>query len=506
MRSPLAALLFVSFCSSCGPSAHEKRLQSARQAERNQQWVQAALEYGAACRMDPAQVSICQRAQDTRDYAVEFRSYQALAHCKAGALSLCLQTIAPVREFRTTKSEKIREVLASASETASAQCTLQNREEGAPGLLTQFACLQQWREPLWEDPGYQKGFIAHARESAQSLVDLAQRSAKYTGAQVAFLEAAQCIAPLSSAATRQKQFATDDFLRNASTELRIFVRTNSKTNLERSLCQELSSRLGRGLDCNANGAHALDLESTLLDNRPRWTTSRWQETKSKRYLAGTERVVNPEYDKARLEYEMADAHVRDAREEANDRGTVCSETEDSSDCSRHESALRTLEQREDELERARSRFHNEPQTIERDVYKDHQYTVTTHTWKAPFRVSVAVGDTVKSRTFSEAIHVVYTDVEHAGFSPANIQTDPFEPPGEDFFLRKALGWHKGYLEQLTRAEMDRRGREAVDTCQESSVQCWTTGRYWMGSEEFGLALAKNISHSEKFRCTHDLIR
>ncbi|MBL4635447.1 MAG: hypothetical protein JKY56_16420 [Kofleriaceae bacterium] len=483
---PVAALV------ACGPSKHQRLVSSAQKAEKNQQWVQAAIAYGKACSADPAQISICERAQVMRDYAVEIRSYRAQQYCHAGQLQACLQEIAPVRDFRTTVFPRIASVLASAGELAIRQCQPPGASPTLRLRLQGLACIQPWRAGLWDDPHYQQHYRTESRTVATGFLKLAVDE-RDPGARLSYSMAASCLAPVEIKASEAMSNAAQLFGQQSETQLRM-VRANSGVS-----CQSLVSGLGRGLGCNAGSAHALDVDVLSSGNQSRWQHTYVDRSHTKRYLSGTRQITNPEYDRSKLEYEMAEDRVQSGKDEVREREYRCRETDEAYDCSAHKTSVRELKSLESSLRAASDRYRNEDPTITEDVYSDYEYTIRSHRWAAPFGAQIRAGG---SSMVSPAMEVVYVDSEQSSFAPAGILSDPVDPPPLRYFQDHSNAWLKRQVQEQLVVEMGRRSEGVLAQCGDgAAVACWSTAHYWQGHNDFGLALLKYLSESDALRCT-----
>ena len=199
---------------------------------------------------------------------------------------------------------------------------------------------------------------------------------------------------------------------------------------------------------------------------------------------------------------LADQRFRDTERDTREREERCNQTQDDSDCNAYDSIKRTYDDRLDDLNRARIRFHNEPATITRDIYKDHVYVVRTHRWSAPFRAAISLGGSVAT---PEVTTVQYTDVEQTGFPEAGVQTDRFEPPAPNYFRDQSSHWLSQRMRQYIEDEMQRRANERAQTCSGDRLDCWATANYWLGTSELGLPLLIELAGKTPLSCTASVL-
>lgn len=492
----MPALLGIVACG--GPSRHETLVKNGRDAEAQEQWVQAAAIYQEACDAKPSDTATCTRAVQMREYAVDLRAYNAQRSCEAGRLEECLNTLAPVREFQTKNRSKVLAVLTQAAALSQKQClaTAQARQEIVPALA-ELRCLMGNRAPLWEVAAFRAHYGERSRAIAEQLLQRAALAKPDAlGTWLGYYEAAACLAPLTGAQQARHQQVQGLFLSHARTKVDLEYTTSGTTRPAPGTCLDLANKIGRGLRCDelqASAHPALDISAEVFSLQPRWQRTYEDHRETVRYKSGTETRANPAYERARVEYELADGRLRDAERVTRDREARCLETKDESDCNAFEAAEDTSDDRLRELNQARQSFHSEPATITEDVFKDHSYVVRDHRWAAPFRATLRVGAETAATEITE---VVYTDAEQPGFPEAGVREDRFQAPGDTYFRDESSRWLTSRIEARMLGELSRRAHTLVDTCQGDRVHCWALASYWLGITEFGLPLLQQISVDE----------
>ncbi len=498
-KAPLAApwILYLSLAVlACGgPSQHETLLKDGRQAESQERWEVAATLYQRACDLKPTDTASCRRAQEMRDYSVNLRSYQAKKLCEEGRLQECLSTISSVRDMKTLNHGKVVEVLELAALLSQKACLASDKERlSLVPALAELRCLVGNRAALWEAPTFRGHYEGRSRQIGGQLIERSKRAAQESfGTQLSFMQAAQCLVPLSPADLQSTARAQESFLAHAQTHFALQYTAGGGTSSAPGTCLDIVTKFGRGLRCDGSQSESnaqLPMTAEVFSLRARWKRSHQDRRESVRYKAGTETRANPNYEQTRVEYELADGRYRDAERVANDREARCRETREDIDCDAFESAEDTSEDRLRELNQARQRFHSEPSTITEDVYKDHSYVVRDHRWAAPFRASIKVGSSTANAEITE---IVYTDSEQPGFSEAGVRADSFEPPSENFFRDESGRWLISRIESQLLSEMNRRANEMVDTCKGDRINCWARASYWLGTSNLGLPLLQQLS-------------
>jgi hypothetical protein len=477
-----------------GPSRHDTLLKEGQKAEKQEQWVQAAAIYQEACTLKPDDTATCERAQEMRDFAVDLRTYEARKLCDAGRLQECLTTLAPVRALKSKNRAKLLEVVNLAGALATKQCLASDRgrQELLPALA-ELRCLMGSREPLWEGDAFRAHYAARSRSVASMLIRRgADAASDAYGSRLGFLQAAACLAPLSDQHNQEGRTAQQAFATRAQTHFDLQYTANGTTRPARGTCLEIANKVGRGLTCEAKATPQapLVIAAEVFSLQPRWKKTHQDRQEVVNYKAGTETLPNPDYERARVEYELADGRFREAERVTSDRESRCRETQAESDCDAFESAEDTSDDRERELNNARRRFHSEPATITRDIYKDHSYVVRTHRWVAPFRASIRVGS---ASADAEIADIIYTDSEQQGFAEAGVRADSFQPPSATYFRDESSRWLSERIEAQLLGELSRRARAKVDGCKGDIIDCWATASYWLGTTDLGLPLLQQLS-------------
>lgn len=493
-----------------GPSRHETLVKQGLAAEKQEQWVQAAAIYQKACTLKPNAAATCLRAQEMRDYAVDLRTYQARKLCDAGQLQECLAQLAPVRELQSKNQPKVLEVINLAAALSTKQCFADDQARRAlTPALAELRCLMGSREPLWASEAFRTHYGLRSRDIASLLLQRANNATQDAdGSRLSFLQAAECLAPLTPQELQQVQVAQGHFLSRSQTHLDLQYTANGTTRPARGTCMEIAAKIGRGLHCESGSAPPqapLRIAAEVFSLQPRWKRTHRDRRQVARYKAGTETLENPDYERAKIEYELADGRFREAERLARDREARCQDTKSESDCEAFESAQETSEDRQRELDDARHRFHKEPASITRDVFKDHAYVIRSHRWAAPFRASIRVGTATPAAEITE---IVYTDSEQPGSSEAGIRADAFEAPAENYFRDESSRWLSARIESQLIDELGRRARQEVERCSGDSVDCWATASFWLGITNFGLPLLEQISIDEQLpalQCTASLL-
>ncbi len=513
LSTVLALAVFAVGCG--GPSRHETLVKHAREAEKRRAWLEAAEMYEAACALKPGDQVTCQRAQAMRDYSIEIRTYRARQLCASGQLGPCIQEFHPLLSIPSDKQHLVQGIVQEAGALAMRQCKA--RDAALTSTLAELSCLQHWQAPLWRGENFRRHFADRSRGVAGQLALMADsQSADNVGARMSLLEAAHCVAPLSAEQNRTWTAAAAQFRSKLTTPLVLNYTANGVTRPAPGTCATIVKALGRGLTCDASAigsaSRNIDTHVEVFGVRPHWKHSHRETQHVAQYKAGTEQVVNPDYDKVRLEYELAETRHGDAERDMREQERRCNETESTSDCDSFDRLRREFDSRKRERDQARRRFTNEPSTITRDVYKDHPYITRHHEWTSPFRASVKLGDNEWS---PEVTNIVYLDTEQTGFSPAGIQSDPFEPPAQTYFRDQSSRWLTSRLQAHVGGEMRRRAQSLIEQCDGERMECWARARYWNGDEGFGLPLLRALANQgadaqkavkRELRCTASLLQ
>tara|TARA_R110002096_G_scaffold44526_5_gene120084 strand:+ start:14540 stop:15958 length:1419 start_codon:yes stop_codon:yes gene_type:complete len=471
--------------------------------------------YEEACSIKPGDTSSCQRAQAMRDYGIEIRTYRARQLCASGQLGPCIQEFQPLLAVPSDKQHLVQVVVDEAAALATSQCKAADASLG--NTLGELSCLQHWQAPLWRGTDFRSHFANRSRGVAGQLTLMADSQApQNVGARMSLLEAAHCVAPLSAEQNRIWTAAAGEFRSILSTSLHLKYTTNGTTRSAPGTCATITQGLGRSLTCDASAqgsaSRIIDAHAEVFGVSARWKKSHRDTQHVAQYKSGTEQVVNPDYDRRRLEYELAETRQADAEREMREEERRCNDSESSVDCDSYDRLRREYDSRRRERDHARNRFNQESPTITRDVYRDHHYVTRHHEWVSPFRASVKLG---ANEWAPEVTNIIYRDTEQTGFSPAGVQSDPFEPPPEDFFRNQSSQWLTARLQSHVESELTSRAQSLMQRCEGDRMECWARARYWNGDEGFGLPLIEALANREadaqkaakrELRCTANLLQ
>ena len=472
-------------------------MSQAKKAEKRQAWLEAAQMYEQACAIKPADTTSCQRAQAMRDYSIEIRTYRARQLCASGQLGPCIQEFQPLLAVPSDKQHLVQGIVDEAGVLAMEQC-----KADGPSLeanLRELGCLQYWQAPLWRGADFRSHFATKSRGTAGQLSLLSDsQSPSSVGARMSLLEAAHCIAPLNADQNRIWTAATAGFRSILATPLQLKYTSNGTTRPAPGTCATISGALKRGLTCDASAkgsaSQPLMAHAEVFGVSPNWTRSHRDTEHVAQYKSGTEQVQNPDYDRVRLEYELAETRQADAERDMRDQERRCNETESTADCDSFDSLRRDFDSRRRERDQARSRFNQEPATITRDVYKNHHYVTRHHEWTSPFRASIKLG---ANDWAPEVTSIVYRDTEQTGFAPAGVDSDPFVPPAQTYFRDRSSRWLTARLQSHIQQEMAQRAQALMQACDGEKMECWARARYWNGDEGFGLPLLQALARRKR---------
>ncbi len=487
-----------------GPSSRDQLVTQGRQAETQGNWLAAAQAYDSACQMDPNDSESCRRAQEMRDYAVELGSFNARKQCQAGQLVECVTTLRPIRRVKSRNQAKMLEVVAMASKMAISRCAAKGTS--MKDEVTEVGCLQQWQPDLWDNEAFRIRFAERSKHTSDELSKLSAKNAS-PGARVGYLSAAQCLAPLTNADAETLRASAQAFERQSLIPLKLAYTVNGNNKQAPGTCLEIAAALGGGLRCDIDGpSRPLQINAEVYTIMPRWQQTHQDDQKSARYLAGTRTVDNPDYEQARLEYQLAERRFSEIERVTEEREYRCNDSGSKYDCDQYNSTVSLFNQRQRELSTAKRRANNESPTHTEKVYRDHRYSVRSHRWEAPFRSSIRVGSEAAR---PEITQVVYTDVEQPGFAEAGIQADAFTPPGPTYYRDQGSRWLKSRLKAYVKAELAARSQKRIDHCDGDELGCWITAMYWRGQTNYGVWLLNGLTHKRAeltMRCSGSLLR
>lgn len=502
MRLKLIACLLLT---ACGPSHSQQLVAHGKQAEQQQDWIAAATAYDSACQVKPSDRATCARGDQMRDYAVDLYSFNAQKHCAAGRLGDCLATLKPIRSLKTSKASKISAVLSQAAQLASDRCSV--KDDSVKAAVTEVQCLQGWRTELWDSEAFRKHYASQATATSDLLVEISEgQLGTAAGARLGYLRAADCLSPLSPAAKNALSVAARAFDARSAIPLKLTYTVKGTSRPAPGTCHEIASAIGGGLRCDSAGFNnnpGIHATAEVYSVEPRWQRTHQDEQKSARYQSGTRTVENPDYQQARLEYELAEQRFAEIERTTNDSEQRCRRDGNDYDCDRYNGLVDTYNQRKRELSRARQQAQAEPATQTEDVYQEHLYSTRTHRWSAAFRASIRLGT---ESTQPEITEIVYSDIEQQGFAAAGITADRFEEPSPTYFRDQSGKWLIKRIKSRVRGELATRSMQLREGC-DDDLDCWITAERWSGNTQPGRwllnGLAKNKSADHGLRCVSD---
>jgi hypothetical protein len=310
---------------------------------------------------------------------------------------------------------------------------------------------------------------------------------------MSFLLAAQCVAPLPPAEAQALRAYQQRFSSATAVPLRLRYSVAGKTRQAPGTCQQIAREVGRNLHCDATrtgGAPAIELAAEVYSIEPRWQKNHQDEMKSVRYLSGQRTVDNPDYERARVEYELAERRFSEIEGPTLEAEARCRDSGLEADCNEYNSRVDLYNKRKSERDDAKFRFDNEPATRTEDVYQEHRYVTRTHKWISPFRASIQLGT---QPPHPEIAQIEYTDSEQQGFAKAGVEQDPFVEPGDTYYRDESSRWLISRLRAYVKLELDRRAELAGQSCEGDTMECWARAHLWGGTTDFGLAILRELA-------------
>jgi hypothetical protein len=506
--SILSALLVLLISSGCN-TAYREAMSRAEDAAIRGDFMTAAHAYRDACRASPDDEKACYRAPVFAQKATDQAIATARPACEAGDLDLCLPPLLATLDLMPGHPE-VASMLEAASRLHAERCSRWKAEGSLATAAAGLACLQS-RGAQLPVPSYQALLAERATQLASRLAGLAAtaQGPDSAGSAAVLWSAAQCLSPGGEAGVRADQ-ARQGFLARSAIPVAIRVdgriRPHIAPNLSR-LCESMAANLAPAARCvepaPVTGQPApleLRLDAIISDA----VTNVSEQVRSLRYLSGTRQVPNPDYGVALDRFHAAESEFesvesakaekdKECKKSKRTHGASCvgcPEPPKDPSCEEAEKLAEQLEDRTEELDKARKHLKRTPETLTEEVYEDFVYSVLTHRWAAPYRFTLQSNSPAVVPSGPLAGELQFEDQEHVGFSPAGLNPDPLViPTGNDFanaFIRNAAPsvFEAVQRDAMARGTARRAGCSALpEDWGTSWVQCWAEATLWENGRE-----------------------
>jgi hypothetical protein len=245
------------------------------------------------------------------------------------------------------------------------------------------------------------------------------------GASYAMLHTASCLQ--KSLGPDTDGIARETLIAAAATPIAVNVRDNGPTPLSSNitnLCAAVAQAMGARAQCGIRTDKVVSFDVTVSLGAT--TDAVAEELRVARYVAGTERVPNPDYAPAERELVRTRSSFEQIDREQRQNEAQCAAAPVAtkrSACAQRDATVGEHTRRQQAYQNAQSRLQNTPSTIEREIIKEVAYTVRHHTWSTRWTYESAQG--------SRQGNIVFRDSEHPAVPVAGVPADPLRAPSRE---------------------------------------------------------------------------
>jgi hypothetical protein len=499
--SPLLALLVLSGCN----TAYREAMALARDAAIRGDFLTAARAYRDACTAKPEDELACTRVPLFAEKATAQALESARPACEAGDLDRCLPPLLDAWDLSPHHAE-LSAMFEKAGQLHTERCAQWSLDGPLNGAVTGLACLQSRGRQL-PISSYQTRLAGSASRVASRFVELAltAQGQNHAGAATVLWSAAQCLAPGENLAPRVER-ARQNFLSQSALPVSIRLDGSMPPPVATALsgvCAYMAAELPPWARCASpqplpGDPEPLQLQVNAVIQMPEKT--RTEDVRSVRYVSGTERVRNPDYDTAEENLALAESDLRSARDKRKQKDAECEKAQEKheatcvtcptpkSPCDEAREAASEEKDAESARDQASRTLSNTPNTVLVDTYDDFTYSVWTHRWKSGFRFTLQAS-TPSSTPFEQVGEMRFEDREHVGFGPAGLVADPLVvPPPQayaDLFLQQLAPPVLAAVKRDAQARGAVRGAQCGALPADGSVswvQCWAEAALWKNGQ------------------------
>jgi len=490
----LVIAILMAGCGGGSTPAWKQHLQAGRGLMQAGDPIRGALELRAACDANPTHASACREASAAAMQARPRLLESARWACARPTplLEDCTRALTLWRGIDPLDPEL--RALAEAAGTAQARLCGAERPFTPAVAVDALRCMQAVGARADALPGFAAKRDEVARRGAAVLAEAASH-ATTPGAALALWQTAQCMWPTPE---RARAAAASDRALRDSRLLPVAVTTSARREAPATLgevaCASAQKTLADRIRCVAPGtpgALAVNLELDL--GAPDHQV--FSESRSARWLRATLHVPNPAHRSALVTLQMAEDTLARLDAEAQQYEEPCRRARDqvaqcSADCEPARSIERSRcsdvdswRQRRDQAARdvreARDQVSSTPATLDEEQWDTGEYVARIHRWEAAFGVTVSIPG-APGKTERGTLRA--GDVEHAGFQPADIPPDRYDPPGPGAFAAMLAERAGARLTEVARAALAARAPACPPgpLWSEAQLTCWAEAELLTG--------------------------
>ncbi|MDP2343117.1 MAG: hypothetical protein Q8O67_19325 [Deltaproteobacteria bacterium] len=420
---------FVLCLTACRP-AWQDALERGKAAQAAGDDVAAAAAFRLACEQEaPPDTGACRAAKSASARAAHEAIERSEKSCRDGELGVCFSGLAGARGV-TTANTKERNTIEELLEISSA---LHMESCGALPLKTlddataRYRCVSLLRKELGL-PAHTARMTAQAQKIATFLLDEAHRHEVETafGAGAVNAGLARCVVGGAEA----KRLFDDDGARflDASRLPAVVTISGLSPSARDRLCANLKPT---PLRCSSEkGAEKTGVIANGSFKLAALKHSSKPTTKIIEYIAGTEKIANPEYDLILKEIEVDRRALKGIDKDAAAGKVACAvaeatlikaanctdckeAVEKEKTCTKAQALADAAKSANDAFDTKKVLLSRTPRQVERNRMATHSWIETQHRWELPFALDVDGAPALKDV-------LVVEDFENPGFAPANI--------------------------------------------------------------------------------------
>lgn len=462
-----------------------------------------ALALRDACRAAPDDKKLCKRADGAWGAAQAAAQQAAATACGSGvgavAVDRCLGAVAQLRRLRPDDPEAARLAEAAGRQHAAHCVTEAPRWETSIDDALELVRCEDGRADQIAVPSYLQKLAEDRAVARDQLVHMLDKPelAGHAGASSEVLAAAVCLSA-TPGLVEQARAARAAFVDRSRASIDLRVTTAQPLP---GLCPTTASLLGERVVCGSPRASAPQITVVGEVDLPPVEHSAFETPESVEYVAGIQRVPNPEYrtasERERYAREAKDQAERDYRRDQSDCSSAesrwhsasscssCSEkTERDRVCNEAQSSERLYHDRNSDWEQANRALSNTPSIIEHKDIRTAHYMVRHHTWRAVWRAQLRSD----GKTMGAGGDTAAEDIETSGAPVAGVAADPLTYPGDRWYVAPLRDQVATKLAEIVVSALQRRAGDLALKC-ESGVtwtgdwlDCFARVKLWSGAQ------------------------
>lgn len=412
-------------------------IEAAEQALLRNDLAAAARHYLTACRIDPDETKICEKAKNLTTEVVQKAVEDASLALGKGDVDFCLDVLAPARLIST--DTRLFQIAENAGDALAERCA--GPDDDMIAKTAEVRCLESRHRKVATTK-----FTQHVRDrrgdaAALMLARVKTSEAKQPALANVLRAVAMCTAK-ESVRKEERDLGEKRLLDAVSIAFNLRVKAQGlgdATDVLQSACSAVESRkAARCVKSARDGAIVLNVEANVSE----LNHTVQEDHRSVRYVAGIDRVPNPRFKEARHKVRRLEDEVRESkrkRDSAQSRCNSAPQTSRETECRYARDADSDLRSAESDLRSAESTLSNTPELIDQERWENYNYVARVHRYWVDYTLRLArEGAEPQAATG----RLEYGGEDRTGFSPANISASVSAPPtfrdfANDLYPREA---------------------------------------------------------------------